>query len=80
MAVSFVFSLANPFVICFCQIAACCPEILTRRGNKIHSQSVPPRHPFSAAKVFRQKLDGFLRTLAKIFQHLFFSENFTIER
>ena len=57
MAVSFVFSLADSFVIC-----RCCLEILNRPGNKIHSQSVPPRHSFSAAKIFTQKLDGFLIT------------------
>ena len=47
----------------------CCPEILTRPGNKIHSQSVnnPPRHSFSAAKIFRQKLDGFLLTFCFVF-------------
>ena len=67
MAVPFVFSLAIKLVHYLFLSNRRCPEILTRPGNKIQTQSVPPRHSFSAAKIFRQKLDGFLLTFCFVF-------------
>ena len=65
MAVPFVFSLAIKLVHYLFLSNRRCPEILTRPGNKIQTQSVPPRHSFSAAKIL--KVDGFLLTFLLCF-------------
>ena len=65
MAVPFVFSLAIKLVHYLFLSNRRCPEILTRPGNKIQTQSVPPRHSFSAAKIL--KVDGFFKLLFALF-------------